>query len=119
MQDLHECFFFLFSIFIIFIIFIRHKLTCICKSSCRRRFVNQIQIRSGLHVFSRAKFIKKGFQGSVCAIAAQPEILHFHQAFGAIGNDAGIGFEQCLQYFARIGFMPYALATVKTMRVSA
>ena len=86
-----------------FVIFIRHKLTCICKSSCRRQFVNQIQIGSGLHVFSRAKFIKKGFYGSVCAIAAQPENPYIQQTFGAIADDAGIGFEQCMQCLSRIG----------------
>ena len=87
------------------VIFIRHKLTCICKSSCRRQFINQIQIRSWLHVSSRAEFIKKGFQGSDCAIIVQPEYLHYQQAFGTIGNDAGIGFEQCMQCLSRIGFL--------------
>ena len=98
--------------------FIRHKLTCIPKSSCRRQFVNQIQIRSGLRGFSHAKFIKKRFQGSVCAIAAQTENPHFQQAFGAIGVDAGIGFAQRLQCFSRIGILPCTLTMAGTMRVS-
>ena len=91
--------------FLTFVIFIRHRLTCICKSSGRGRFVNQIQIGSVLHVISRAKFIKKGFYDSVCAIAAQPENPYIQKTFGAIADDAGIGFEQCMQCLSRIGFL--------------
>ena len=87
------------------VIFIRHKLTCICKSSCRRRFVNQIQIGSGLHVFSRAKFIRKGFMARSAPLLRSPRIRTIQQAFGAIADDAGIGFEQCMQCLSRIGFL--------------
>ena len=54
--------------------------------------------------FSRAKLIKKEFQGSDCAIVVQPEYLHIQQAIGAIDDDVDIGFERCLQCLLSLAF---------------